>query len=113
MGEHNGIMQFTGPNTTDMIQVKNETQKGAGDKITYGLRMQMTGAGTQGDGTLEGNEEALQTYTDAVTIDQLRHAHRSAGKMTEQRVTYNLRDEARSALADWWSDRLEVRALAA
>jgi len=100
-------MNFTGTSADSLIQVKTETQKGAGDKITFGLRMQMSGDGVAGDSVLEGSEEALTTYTDAIIIDQLRHAHRSAGRMTEQRVTYNLRDEARSGLADWWSARID------
>jgi hypothetical protein len=51
--------------------------------------MQLTGAGTIGDGTLEGNEESLTTYSDAVVINQLRHAVRSAGRMSQQRVPFS------------------------
>jgi len=99
--------KFMGKSSDSMIQIKDETQKSAGDKITYGLRMQLTGAGIQGDGTLEGNEEALVTYSDAVYIDQLRHAVRSAGKMSEQRVPFSVREEARMGLQDWWADRID------
>ncbi len=60
--------------------------------------MQLSGAGVAGDGTLEGNEEALTTYSDNIFIDQLRHAVRSAGKMTEQRVPFSIREEARAGL---------------
>ncbi len=63
-----------GPTSANIIQIKDETSKSAGDKITYGLRMQLTGAGVIGDGTLAGQEESLTTYSDAVTINQLRHA---------------------------------------
>ena len=66
--------KFMGPTSGSIIQVKDETSKSAGDKITYGLRMQLTGAGTIGDGTLAGEEESLTTYSDAVIINQLRHA---------------------------------------
>jgi N4-gp56 family major capsid protein len=99
---------FVGTGDDNLIQQKTETQKGAGDTIKYSLRMQMSGAGISGDSTLEGNEEAITTYQDSLIIDQLRHAHRSNGRMTEQRVTWNIRDEARMALADWWSDRLDT-----
>lgn len=90
-----------------MIQIKDETQKSAGDQITYGLRMQLSGNGTLGDGTLEGNEEALTTYSDALIINQLRHAVRTAGRMSQQRVPFVVRDEALSGLRDWWSDRID------
>jgi N4-gp56 family major capsid protein len=100
--------RFMGSGTANVVQLKDETSKGPGDRITIGLRMQLTGAGIQGDGTLEGNEEGLTTYTDNVFIDQLRHAVRSAGKMSEQRVTFDVREECRMGLQDWWADRLDT-----
>ena len=100
--------KFMGEGPNSLVQVKTELNKSAGDKITYGLRMQLSGARIVGDGTLEGNEEALTTYSDSVLIDQLRHAVRSAGKMSEQRVPFSVREEARQGLQDWWSDRLDT-----
>jgi N4-gp56 family major capsid protein len=100
-------LQFMGTDSNSLIQIKTEVNKDAGDRITFGLRQQLTGAGVSGDNTLEGNEEALVTYTQNVTIDQLRHAVRSGGKMSEQRVPFKIRDEARDGLADWWSERID------
>lgn len=71
--------RFMGRGTESLIQIKDDTAKGPGDRITVGLRMQLSGAGIQGDGALEGNEESLTTYHDNVLINQLRHAVRSAG----------------------------------
>lgn len=102
------ISRFTGEDQDSLIQIKNETSKSAGDQITFGLRMQLTGDGVAGDGTLEGNEEALITYSDAIVINQLRHSVRSAGKMSEQRVPFDVREEALSGLRDWWSGRLDT-----
>jgi N4-gp56 family major capsid protein len=99
--------KFTGSGTGSLIQVKTETSKGAGDQITFGLRMQLSGAGIQGDNTLEGSEEALTTYSDAVLINQLRHAVRSGGRMSEQRVPFSVREEAYAGLKDWWMDRYD------
>lgn len=101
------MSRFMGPNSSNVIQIKDETSKSAGDKITYGLRLQLTGNGVVGDGTLEGSEEALTTYSDSVVINQLRHAVRSAGRMSQQRVPFIIRDEALSGLRDWWSDRID------
>lgn len=100
-------MKFAGEDTSNIIQIKDETQKSAGDQITYGLRMQLTAQGIIGDGTLEGNEESLTTYSDALIINQLRTAVRSAGRMSQQRVPFSIRDEALSGLRDWWTDRLD------
>ena len=101
------VMQFMGTGTNNVCQIKTELGKQEGDKVTFGLRLQLQGDGVSGDGTLEGNEEALTTYDDAVYIDQLRHAVRSKGKMSEQRVPFTVRDEARDGLADWWADRMD------
>lgn len=101
--------QFRGADgaTDALVSVRTELTKSAGDKITIGLRLQLTGAGVQGDGTLEGEEEALTLYNDAVIIDQLRHAIRTGGKMSEQRVQFETRQEGMEGLRDWWADRLD------
>lgn len=100
--------EFMGKSSSSMIQYRDDLGKDKGDNITFGLRGQLTGAGILGDGTLEGNEEALATYTDNFKIDQLRHAVRSAGKMSEQRVSFEVRDEAKAGLRDWWADRMDT-----
>lgn len=100
--------RFMGKSADSLCQIKTETSKDAGDKITFGLRSLLSGDGVSGDGTQEGNEESLTTYNDAVLIDQLRHAVRSAGEMSEQRVPFSVRDEAKDGLKDWWTERLET-----
>lgn len=102
------VRRFTSPNSDNIIQLKQEAKKAPGDRVTCGLRMQLTAAGVQGDATLEGNEEAMVTYTDNVFVDQLRHAVRTAGKMSEQRVPFDVREEARAGLVDWWADRIDT-----
>jgi N4-gp56 family major capsid protein len=91
-----------------LIQEKTEAKKGPGDKVTMTLRAQLNGRGVVGDATLEGSEEALATSTDSLMLDQLRHAVRSKGKMSEQRVPWSMRTEAKSGLTDWWGDRFDT-----
>jgi len=100
--------KFMGSGSDSMIQIKNETNKTEGDRIRVTLRMQLTGDGVQGDNTQEGEEEALTTHTDDFVINQLRHALRSGGKMTEQRIPFSIRDEAMMGLSDWWADRWDT-----
>lgn len=100
--------QFIGKSSNSLCQVKTDLQKEAGDRIRFGLRMQLTGDGVEGDDTLEGNEEALVTYSDNLTINQSRHAVRSEGKMSEQRVPFSVRAEARDGLADWWANVMDT-----
>src|SRR5688572_28459855 len=101
-------MKFMGSDSNALIHVKSDLNKGAGDRLTFGIRQQLQGAGVSGDSTLEGNEEQLITYTQNLTINQLRHAVRSVGKMSEQRVPFSGRAEARNGLADWWADRWDT-----
>lgn len=102
------MYKFMGKDAGSAIQIMDETSKGPGDKVTVGLRMQLSGAGVEGDGTLEGNEESLTTYSDALVINQLRHAVRSDGRMSEQRIPFSVREEARQGLQDWWADRIDT-----
>lgn len=99
--------KFIGPGNRAVIQKVEELRKGPGDRIRIPLRMQLTGAGIQGDSTLEGNEEALTLYYDDILINQVRHAVVSGGKMSEQRVPFSVREEAMQGLADWWARRDE------
>jgi N4-gp56 family major capsid protein len=100
--------KFIGTGDDALIQERVETKKDAGDRVRITLRMQLAGDGVQGDGTLEGNEEALTTYTDDLLLDQLRHAVRSAGEMSGQRIPWSIREEARSGLTDWWATRWDA-----
>lgn len=102
------VSKFISEGSDGVIQKKTDMEKSAGDRLTIGLRMQMTGDGIQGDGTLEGNEEALVTYSDNLLINQLRHATRSAGKMSEQRVPFSVREEGMAGLRDWLADRYDI-----
>lgn len=99
--------KFIGTDSNSLLQIRDETSKGPGDRVRVTLRTQLIGDGVVGDGTLEGNEEALSVYTDDLLIDQLRHAVRSAGKMSEQRIPFSVREEAYNGLRDWWADRLD------
>lgn len=101
-------LQFMGKSADSLVQIKTELNKAEGDRIRFGIRSQLQGGGIQGDDTLEGNEEALETFSQDIVIDQLRHAVRSKGKMSEQRVPFTVRDEARDGLADWWADRIDT-----
>jgi N4-gp56 family major capsid protein len=104
------IAPLIGTSTNSIIQLKDETQKAAGDKVTFGLRTQLIGDGVSESQILEGNEEALTTYSDAIFINELAHAVRVKNDQTidAQRVPFSLRDEANSGLTDWYADRLSM-----
>lgn len=93
--------KFMGTSSDNIIQVKEDLKKDSGDQITIGLRMKLKNEGIKGDDTLEGNEEPLIFRDFAVSIDQIRNAVKTKGKMEEQKVPYNLRQEAKDALSVW------------
>lgn len=99
---------FIGESKDSIIVNKTDFKKSAGDRLTVTLRMQLTGDGVLGDNTLEGNEEALATFTDNLFINQQRHAVRSGGKMTEQRIPWSIREEAKDGLSDWFANRYDT-----
>jgi len=105
------MAKFIGDNKNAMIYKQTNLEKGPGDRITYGLRMQLNNAGVAGDATLEGQEEALITYSDNIFIDQLRNAVLSEGKMSEQRIPFSIRNEALMGLQDWLSGRIDLAAI--
>lgn len=102
--------KFMGPGFENLIMVKDELNKGAGEKITFGVRAKLVHPGIEGDNLIEGHatgEEGLQFFNDSIFIDQLRKSTKSKGKMSEQRVPYNLRKEGRDALSVWWAEEMD------
>lgn len=104
------IAPLIGSDTNSIIQLKDETNKNAGDKVTFGLRRHLIGSGVTEGETLEGQEEALSLYSDTVNLNELAHAVRvkNEGTIDAQRVAFNLREEANAGLADWYSERLSL-----
>lgn len=100
--------KFRSSGKNSIVQELTELKKGAGDQITFGLRVQGQQDGVVGDATLEGNEESMQFYNDSIVVNQLRFGTAVRGKMTEQRVPYNLRAECKDFLADIWAERLDT-----
>lgn len=100
-------LKFMGSDSNAVFHVKPDTGKSGGDKITFGLRVQLIGDGVSGSDTLEGNEEALVHYSDSVMIDGLRHAVRVDNFMGKQRVPFEVRSDAKDALADWYANRID------
>ncbi len=103
--------KFIGATSDSLIQILDDTQKHPGDKITYTLRMQLSGSGVIGFGVLEGNEEQMTFYTNSLLLDNLRHAVKLQGSVSQQRVPWDLLNEAKIALSDWYASRYDVALL--
>ncbi len=102
------IGQFIGKGDDSIIQEKGDLNKDKGDSVRFFLRAQLVGRGVQGDAMLKGNEEKLTTYADNVVIDQRRHAASAGGRMSRQRVPFNVRRECMDGLSDWAADLMDA-----
>lgn len=98
-----------GKSPNSIIQINEDLKKDAGDQVTTGLLMKLSGDGVTGDSTLEGNEEALIFRDFAITIDQIRNAVRTKGKMEEQKTPIDLKQKAKDALSVWLQEYTEKK----
>lgn len=101
--------QFMGESMDSMIVRKTELEKGPGDRITCVLSLLPTGAPISG-GPLEGQEEAIQTVTDSLVIDELDKPVKVPAKRTisQQRVGDDLREVAFEQLKNYWTDHMDT-----
>lgn len=108
--KYTDIGPLIGDSPNSIIHRKTETSKGPGDQVTYGLRMQLSGAGFTENQLAEGNGESLTIYSDKIIINELGHVVgvKNSNTIDAQRVPFNLREEARDGLADWYAKRFSV-----
>lgn len=105
------ISQFAGTGANAMVQrIKELTKTERGDLAVITLVADLVGDGVTGDSTLEGNEEAINVYDTAITIDQLRNANRTTGKMADQRSIVKFREQSKDKLAYWLANRIDQMA---
>jgi len=105
------INKFTGSGPNAMIQRITElTKTEKGDRAVITLVADLESDGIAGDNTLEGNEESIKAYDEVITIDQLRNANRSKGRMSDQRSIVKFRENSRDVLAYWLADRIDQMA---
>lgn len=104
------VNAFIGEDAGSVIHRKTETEKGKGDQVTFSLRVQLTGDGFTENQPAEGNGEALTLYSDAVIINELGHVVgvQSENTIDDQRIPFNMREEAKDGLKEWFQKRLSV-----
>lgn len=102
--------KFVGAGENNIIERKTELEEDAGDEIRFDLSMKLRGGVVTGDNVVEGTEENLTFYQDAVRIDQVRKGVSAGGRMTRKRTLHNLRkialDRGSQYMAEWTDDML-------
>jgi N4-gp56 family major capsid protein len=76
-------------------------------RITFGLRMRLTGAGVTSGQTLEGNEENLVDHDYTLSLERYRHAVRDAGSLDRARPAYDMDGESRDAIQGWGTEKMD------
>jgi len=99
--------KFMGEGENNIVQIKSHLKKSKGDTVTLPLTAKLSGEGVTGDSELEGNEEAISAYSDAIVIDQIRNAVRLTGKLDEQTNVYDMRMDAKNKLSVWAQEFIE------
>ena len=102
--ESNG---FIGTSPSSIIQKNTTLSKQGGDTVHFGLTTKLSGSGKSNDDTLEGFEEAINSYEMSVSVAQLRNAVRLTGIEDEQKVTYDMRADAKEKLKTWMAETLQ------
>jgi N4-gp56 family major capsid protein len=96
-----------GEGENNIVQVLNDLKKEPGDTVTVPFTAKLSGSGVVGDAELEGNEEAINPYSDAVSIDQIRNAVRLKGRYDEKRNVYSMYMDAKDKLKIWGTEFIE------
>lgn len=95
--------RFVGTDENAVIQRLTDLESGAGDTIQYDISLQLRNKPVKGDNRLDGREENLKFASDEVTIDQLRHAVTTGGRMTRKRTSHDLRSVGKNRLSEYWA----------
>lgn len=102
--------KFMSTKGDSIVHELTELGKGTGDEVTVGLRLKLQGGGQESDDgeiTLEGREEAMQTRDFALRLSEVGHAVRGKNPMAQQRVFFAIDDEARQSLLDWTAEKVD------
>lgn len=100
--------KFIGDNADSVVQRQTQLEKQKGDKITFGIRMRLSGAGVTGNTILENNEEKLTTYDYSLSLDMYRHGVRDDGGLSRKRAMFDIDVESETALKTWGSEKIDL-----
>jgi len=90
-----------------VIQVHENFQSQAGDRVTIANTARVVGRGVEGDALLRDTGADLNTFSMDVFIQPIAQQLRTSGLLSEQRVLLNYRKEFRLKLAQWAARKIE------
>lgn len=118
---HEGLKEsffdkFTALDGSNVVHKNKDLTGVKGDAVTFGLMMNLSGDGVEGNrATLTGNEEALNIYDFTVQTQLVRNAV-SRYEADDQKTQYDMLKEIKGALKQWladWQDNKLIAKLSA
>lgn len=102
------LKRFMGTTQGSMVQVIKElTKTEKGEQAIFQLVADLVEDGVIGDNEREGNEEAMQSHSQIISLDLMTHGVRNKGKLADQKTVINFRETGRDNLAYWLADRCD------
>lgn len=102
------IKNFMGKGENNVIQRITELSKTEkGEQCVFQLVADLVGDGVIGDNEREGNEEAMQSHSQIISIDQISHGVKNKGKMADQKTVINFREQGKDKLSFWLANRAD------
>jgi len=106
------VKRFMGTGQNAVIQRITElTKTERGEQVLMHLVADLVEDGVIGDNEREGNEEAMQSYSQVLNIDLMTHSVRNKGKLSDQKSVINFREMGKSRLSYWLANRVDQLAL--
>jgi len=102
------INRFIGTGENAVIQrIPELTKTEKGEQVIFQLVADLVEDGGIGDNEREGNEEAMQSYSQIINIDLINHGVKNKGKLSDQKSVINFREMGKSRLAYWLANRVD------
>jgi N4-gp56 family major capsid protein len=102
------VKNFISEGENSVIQRVTElTKTEKGEQVIMHLVADLVEDGVISDNQREGNEEAMQSYSQIIKIDQLSHGVVNKGKLAEQKTVIDFRRMGRSRLSYWLANRCD------
>lgn len=99
---------WAGKRSDSLIQVKDLLNSRPGDRMRFGLRMQMSGVPKSSTQALTGQEQTLQLFNDEIVVDEIAEAVLWKNVIDRQRVTFDMLSEAKAGIGDFLAGAIDT-----
>lgn len=102
------FFKYTGTDESSIIQVKEDLMRKPGDSLTFQMVGRLKQAATRGNVTLAGREEAMNTRSQRVYVELVRHATAIDTEIEQIKTDIDLRMAGDVVLRTWHKEQLRT-----